>query len=66
MFGHESAFGDAVFGVGFGGEFAFDQFDAGPDAAGVLPASAGSSDPFSKDGAGEDESAFGFGEGAGE
>ena len=44
--GHESAAGDAKFRVAFRGEGALDEFHAGPDAAGVLPAAAGAADPL--------------------
>ena len=66
VLGHEPATGNAVFGVGLADDLAFDEFDAGPNAAGVLPAAAGAADPFAEDGAGENEAAFAFGEFTGE
>jgi hypothetical protein len=66
MLGHEAALGDTVFGICFARDFSFDEFDAGPDPAGVLPSAAGAADPFTEDGAGKDEASFAFGEFAGE
>ena len=45
---HEPSAADAVFRVAFGGEHAFDQLHARPDAAGILPAAAGASEPFAE------------------
>ena len=44
--GHEAAAGDAEFRVAFLGEGALDEFHAGPDAAGILPAAARAADPL--------------------
>jgi hypothetical protein len=54
-----------VSGVGRGGLFsAGDELDAGPDAAGILPAAAAAAEPFAEDGAGGDLAAVVLGEGA--
>ena len=60
MLRHEPAAADAKFGVALGGEHAFDQFHARPDAAGILPAAARTAEPFAEDGARQHEPAFVF------
>ena len=46
VLGHKAPAGDSVFWVVFAGKFPFDKFDSWPDAAGVLPTTAGATDPF--------------------
>ena len=58
MLRHEPAAADAEFGIAFGGEHAFDQFHARPDAAGILPAAARTAEPFAEDGARQHQPAF--------
>ena len=55
---HESAAADAGFGIAFRGRHAFDQLDAGPDAAGILPAAAGAAEPFAENRARQHQPAF--------
>ena len=55
-----------MLGVVGSGLFAADELDAGPDATGVLPTSARAADPFAEDGAGENEAALVFLQGASE
>ena len=64
--GHEAAAADGLFRIALAGERAADQFDAGPDAAGVLPAAARAAEPFAEQGAGEDDAALVFLKPAGE
>ena len=66
MIGQQASAADAEFGVAFGSGHAVDELDAGPDAAGILPAAAGAAEPFAEDGARGDEAAVGFFEAAGE
>ena len=66
MVGQEPAATDAEFRVTFLGAHALDQFRAGPDAAGILPAAAAATKPFAQNRAGGDEPAFGFGQLAGQ
>ena len=61
---HQAAAADTEFGVAFAGDRAGDQLHTRPDAAGVLPTTAGASDPFAEQGAGEHDAAFVFGESA--
>ena len=51
---------DAEFRIAFLREHALDQFDAGPNAAGILPAATGAAEPLAKDGARGDDAAFIF------
>ena len=51
---------DAVFGVAGLRAGALDEFDARPEAAGILPTAAGAADPFAEDGAGGDDATLGF------
>lgn len=62
----EAAAGDAEFGVGFGGGATGDEFDTGPETAGVLPAATGASEPFAEQGASEHDTSFLFGETSGQ
>ena len=66
VIGEQAAAADAEFDVAFGGGNAFDELDAGPNATGVLPATAGATEPLAEDRAGCDEAAFWFRERAGE
>ena len=49
--GQQAAAADAEFRIALGGRDALDQLDAGPHAAGILPAAAGAAQPFAQDGA---------------
>ncbi len=51
VIGQQAAAADAEFGIALPGRHAVNQLDAGPDAAGVLPAAAGAAQPFAQDGA---------------
>ena len=62
MLRHESAFADARFRVFLRSRHAADEFDARPDAAGILPTAAGTTQPFPEDGPGQHDPAFGFGQ----
>ena len=55
MLGHEPATADAGFRVALAGEHAFDEFHARPYAARVLPAAAGTAEPFAQQRAGQDQ-----------
>ena len=55
---HETPARNAVFRINRGGGLAGDELDAGPDAARVLPAAAGASNPLAEDGPGQDEAPF--------
>ena len=56
----QPAAADAEFRItGLGGG-AFDEFDARPYAAGILPAAARTAEPLAENGAGGDDAAFGF------
>lgn len=63
--GKEATAADGVFGIAFSCFDASDEFDAGPDTAGILPAATGATQPFAEDGAGGDEAPFVFAESAG-
>ena len=60
MGGHEPSARDALLGIALGGEASLDELDAGPDAAGILPAAARSADPLAEDGAGKHKAALVF------
>ena len=49
--GQQAAAADAEFGIAFAGRHAVNQLDAGPDAAGILPAAAGAAEPLAENGA---------------
>ena len=63
---HQSSAADPVFRIAFFGRRAADQLDAGPDPAGVLPATTAAADPFAQNGAGGDEPAIVFGQRSGQ
>ena len=56
----QAAPADAVFRIAWPSRDAFDELDARPDAAGILPAAAGAAEPLAQDGARGDEPALGF------
>src|SRR6185295_12106748 len=58
--GKETAPADSIFGISRRCRCAFDEFDAGPKTARVLPASTGAADPFTEDGAGRNDATLGF------
>ena len=58
MSGHQLSSTDAAFGIALRSGHAFDEFDARPDAAGILPAAARTAQPFPEYGAGQHETAF--------
>ena len=66
MAGQQAAAADAEFRIALAGLDAVDQLDAGPDAAGILPAAAGAAEPFAEDGARGHQAALVFLERAGE
>ena len=56
----ETTAADAVFGIAVHGGRAFDEFDPGPESAGVLPPAAGAAEPLAENGAGGDDATFRF------
>src|SRR5207237_23077 len=62
----QAAAADAELGVAVLGGHPLDELEAGPDAAGVLPAAAGAAQPLAEDGAGGDQAALGLAQGAGQ
>jgi len=55
---HETSPADAELRVTFRGGDPFDQFDPRPDTAGILPAAAGSAEPFAQQRPGEHQPAL--------
>src|ERR1035441_7310732 len=66
MAGQQAAAADAELGVVRGGDDTIDEVNAGPYAAGILPAAAGTAEPFAQDGASGHEAALLFVQSAGE
>ena len=62
----ESAAADAILGIAGLRGGALDELDTRPEAAGVLPAAAGTAEPFAQQRAGEDDATFGFRKRAGQ
>ena len=57
--GHKSPAADAEFGIAFlRRRRALNELHARPDAAGILPAAAGTAEPFAENGAGQHQPAF--------
>ncbi len=56
----QAAAADAEFRIALAGGDAFDQLDARPDAAGILPAAAGAAEPFAEDRARRHQAALVF------
>ena len=54
----QAAAADAELGIALGRAHALDQLDAGPDAAGILPAAAGAAEPFAQNRARGDQPAL--------
>jgi hypothetical protein len=57
VIGKQAAAADAELGIALRGANAVDELDARPDAAGILPAAAASTQPFAQDGARGDQPA---------
>ena len=62
----QAALADAEFRIAFGRPHSLNQLDSGPNAARILPAAAGSSQPFAEDGARSDDPAIAFFQRSGE